>query len=130
MILRAFAVWAALMAVAIANGALRETVLVSRLGSGGAHLISTLLLCVAIVAVTSASIRWIGPESRMDAVLIGALWLVLVLTFEFGFGHFIARKSWSQLLADYDVLGGRVWLAVPVLTACAPYLAARFRGLF
>ena len=130
MLFRATLVWLVLMALAIANGAFREAILVPRMGKSGAHVASTAMLCAAIVAIALVAIRWLSPSSARDGVEIGVFWLVLVLAFEFGFGHFVARKSWSDLLADYDVLGGRVWLAVPVTTAVAPYLAARLRGLW
>jgi hypothetical protein len=55
--------------------------------------------------------------------------LVLTLAFEFGFGHWVAGKSWSDLLRDYNLLEGRVWPLVPVVTTVAPALAARVRGL-
>ena len=41
-----------------------------------------------------------------------------------------AVKVGAELLADYDVLKGRIWVLVLVTTAIALYLAARARGLF
>src|SRR6185436_10357327 len=99
---RAFAIWLVLVLIAIANGAIREGILVPRLGTAVAHVVSTVLLCLAIVAVAIAGARWIGARSVGDALLVGAFWLVLVLAFEFGFGHYVAHKSWPELLADYD----------------------------
>jgi hypothetical protein len=43
------------------------------------------------------------------------------------FGHYVAGHGWARLLDDYDVVAGRVWLAVPALLAIAPYLAFRWR---
>jgi hypothetical protein len=54
---------------------------------------------------------------------------VLTVAFEFGFGHFIAHKPWSELRADYNVLRGRVWILVLITISAAPYIAARLRGL-
>lgn len=130
MVIRSVAVWGLLMMVAIANGAFREGFLVPRIGGPAAHLLSTAMLCAAILLVTAAWIRWIRPEAASLALRIGALWLALVLAFEFGFGHFVAGKPWSALLADYDLARGRFWLAVPLVTAAAPLLAARWRKLF
>ena len=35
------------------------------------------------------------------------MWLGLTLAFEFGFGRLVAKQSWEQLLADYNVAAGR-----------------------
>jgi hypothetical protein len=32
----------------------------------------------------------------------------------------VAKKSWSELLADYDVLRGRVWPAVLLVILVTP----------
>ncbi len=130
MLLRAGAVWLLLVALAIANGAFREAALVPRLGAAAAHVVSTLLLAGLILAVAFVAISWVAPRSFAQAALVGVLWLVLVLAFEFGFGHWVAGKPWRELLADYDLAAGRIWILIPLLTAIAPAVAARWRGLF
>lgn len=39
---------------------------------------------------------------------LGRPWLALAPVFEFGFGHYVAHKTWTELLADYN---GRPYLA-------------------
>ena len=126
---RAVAVWLVLVCVAIGNGALREAVLNPRVGATAGHVLSTVMLCFGIAFVSWVTIPWIHPMTAREAARLGALWLLLVLLFEFGFGHFIARKPWSELFADYDLLRGRVWVLVLVTTAVAPCLTARLRRL-
>ena len=36
---------------------------------------------------------------------------------------------WPELLADYDLSRGRIWIAVLVVTLLAPWWTARSRGL-
>jgi hypothetical protein len=129
-IVRAVAVWLALVCVAIGNGAFREAVLNPRVGAPAGHVVSTVMLCFGVVLVSWATIPWIHPTTAGEAAGVGAVWVVLVLMFEFGFGHVIARKSWPELFADYDLLGGRVWVLALVTTAVAPYLMARVRRLW
>ena len=38
---------------------------------------------------------------------IGAAWVVLTVIFEFGFGHYVDGKSWSELLENYNLPAGR-----------------------
>jgi len=126
--LRALIIWFALLVVAVANGGFREAVLIPRFGPHPGHIVSTVMLCAGILIVTYVAVGWIHAGSRGDAIAIGLAWLALTLAFEFGFGR--ARgKPWSELLADYDILKGRIWVLVLVTTAAAPYLAARARGL-
>jgi len=61
--------------------------------------------------------------------MIGVLWLVLTLAFEFLAGHYVFGNPWSRLWTDYDVLRGRIWILVLVTTLVAPVIAARIRGL-
>jgi apolipoprotein N-acyltransferase len=56
---------------------------------------------------------------------VGLAWLALTVAFEFGFGHYAAGHSWSELLADYDPTSGRVWILIPLWVALAPYLFYR-----
>jgi hypothetical protein len=126
--LRALIIWFALLALAVANGGFREAVLIPRFGPHTGHIVSTIMLCAGILIVTYVAVGWIHPGSRGDAIAIGLAWLALTLAFEFGFGR--ARgKRWAELLADYDVFKGRIWVLVLVTTAIAPLLAARARGL-
>jgi hypothetical protein len=53
----------------------------------------------------------------------------LTLGFEFLIGHYVMHKPWAELLADYDVSSGRIWIAVLVTTLLAPLWAAGRRGL-
>jgi hypothetical protein len=128
MVLRALVVWLVMLIVAVCNGAFREFVLVPRLGQGVAHVASTLILCACIGTVVYFAIPRILPRSAGDAVSIGAGWLLLTLAFEFGFGR-LRGRSWVDLLADYDVLNGRIWLLVLIVTLLAPLVMARERQI-
>ena len=122
--LRAIIVWFGILGLAAVNGALRDLVAAPRLGDTVARALSTVILCALILLVTRSTIRWIGPRSAREALAIGALWFGLTLVFEFGSGLY-AGKTWSVMLEDYDVLRGRLWVLVPVVTFLAPLCARR-----
>ena len=124
---RALVVWLLLLMVAIANGALREAVLTPGFGLRVAHLISTLLLSMMIVALTWLMIPWMHLRTASDALLVGIVWMGLVLAFEFLAGHFLFGRPWPYLVADYDVSRGRIWILVPLVTLLAPMWARRLR---
>jgi hypothetical protein len=128
--IHAVVIWFAILVVAIANGAVRVDLLIPRFGEELGHVLSTISLCVAIYAVTWASIPWIGASSRNDALGVGLLWVAMTVAFEFLGGHYLFGTPWPELLADYNVVRGRIWILVLLTTAVAPALAAYARGLF
>jgi hypothetical protein len=119
---RAAVVWFGIMLLAILNGAARDILFVSRMGDLGARALSCLTLSALIFGVTWVSLRWIGPASSVDAWRIGAVWLVMTLAFEFIAGHYLFGTPWPALLADYDLLAGRLWVVVLAITLAAPAL--------
>jgi hypothetical protein len=122
MFVRAGAVWFAIMLIAILNGAARDILLVPRLGDPVARAVSCLTLATLILIVTRVSLRWIHPASLDDAWTIGAMWLVMTLAFEFGAGRYLFATPWTQLLADYNLLAGRLWILVLITALAAPPL--------
>ena len=129
MLPRSLVVWLGILVLASLNGALRDLVLAPRLGDTPARAVSTVILCGLVLLVTWWSVAWIGPRSRFDAITIGVLWVACTLGFEFLAGHYLFRKSWAELLADYDVRRGRIWIAALVVTFVAPLWMAHVRGL-
>ncbi len=127
MLLRATIIWFLLGFLAILNGAVREAFIRPAVGEQAGHVISTLIFCVVILAVAVVSLGWIGPASRRDALAVGIVWVLLAVAFEFLAGHFLFGNSWETLLADYDILRGRVWALVPFTTLLAPLWAYRIR---
>ena len=122
MVGRAAVVWFGIMLLAILNGAARDILFVSRMGDLAARALSCLTLSALIAGVTWVSLRWIGPASSVDAWRIGAVWLVMTLAFEFIAGHYLFGTPWPALLADYDLLAGRLWVVVLAITLAAPAL--------
>lgn len=113
MITRSFATyltfWLVLMILGVANGIVRELTYGRRLSELRAHQLSTLTgVLVMTLAVWLLSL-FIRPSSMEMALLIGLIWLALTVAFEFGFGHWVARHTWEELLADYNMLRGRLW---------------------
>jgi hypothetical protein len=87
------------------------------------------MLCAAILLLCWATIGWMRPATRREVWWIGALWVTLTLAFEFLAGHYVFGTPWRQLLADYNIFRGRIWVLVLVTTAIAPWLAVHCRRL-
>ena len=129
MLIRASLAWLVLLALAVVNGAVREAWLIPRIGGSAGHAVSSLSLSALIFLLSWLTIGWISPATARETLLIGLVWLGLTLAFEFLAGHYVFRKPWNELLADYDVLSGRIWVLVLVTTTLAPLLTAHMRHL-
>jgi hypothetical protein len=122
--LKSLAVWLSFGVVAMALGGLRDSLLTPRIGELRAHQIGTILVCAVIALIIVLSIRWLHP-TLSQAIVIGAFWVVLTVVFEFTAFHYIAGEPWERLLANYNVIKGRLWPLVLVTELVVPYLAVR-----
>lgn len=118
--------WFPMLAVAFANGALREIVLVKHVNPLAAHRISCVLGSCLLFAFIMALGRWLPFATAKEALLTGLTWLVMTVAFEFLFGRYRARKTWQELLADYDIASGRLWLLVLFTVLATPFLSWLF----
>jgi hypothetical protein len=128
---RAVFAWLLIAAVETVHGTFRILFVEPRLGLLRAHQISVATGLLLILGVAWLTIRWIAGGARLKLGTIwrmGALWLVLMLAFEFGLGFALGRTA-GDLLADYDLSRGRLMLLGMPVMLVAPWIAARLRGL-
>jgi hypothetical protein len=129
MVRRSLVVWFLMLVLASVNGAIREALLIPMMGDVAGRAVSTLTLSGLVLLLTYLTIRWIHPRSGRETSIIGILWVMLTLAFEFLAGHFVFGNAWSHLLEDYNVFRGRIWILVLITIALAPFVCARIRGL-
>jgi hypothetical protein len=122
--LKALALWLLILVLAIANGLLREAVLVPALGRFAGLVASGIALSLLILLVALLAAPWYGRLEAGRYWLIGAGWLVLTVAFEFGMGRVVQHKPWHELLEAYTFSGGNIWPAVLLTVLVAPRLAA------
>jgi hypothetical protein len=109
-----------MIAIAVANGALREALLTPRVGGLRAHQLSTLTAILFFGVYIAWLMRRWRPATRRETVGIGALWLLLTVLFEFGMGRLLLHREWTVLLADYNLAAGHLWPLLLVWVAVAP----------
>jgi len=122
MVTRYLLVWLLLAVVATANGVLRQSTYGKVVSELTAHQISTVTAILAFGVVVWAANRFWPIQSAPQAWTIGLCWLVMTVVFEFGFGHFVAGHPWEKLLADYNLLEGRVWSLFLAWVAAVPFV--------
>ena len=122
-LLYALGIWVVFLILAIVNAIVRESIYAPRLGEDLGHAVSSIIAIIYTLAIT----YWFTDRIKADVIgtdllWIGVLWLILTIIFEFGFGHYIMGRSWDYLLADYNILKGRLWSLVLLTMLIAPPL--------
>ena len=110
-----------MLLIAIGNGILREAVIKKYFDEHTAHQLSTVTLLIFFALYIGFVISRFSPASASQAIIVGILWLVLTLLFEFGFGYY-RGNTWSAMLGEYNILRGKLWILIPLWVAIAPWL--------
>ena len=114
-----------MLLVSIANGAVRDFTYGKNMDELTAHQLSTVSSVLLLGLVIWGFVQLYRPSSGQKAVLIGLLWMGLTVAFEFLFFHYVRGHSWSELLGNYNIFKGRVWVVVLAWVAIAPYVFFR-----
>ena len=130
MIARAFVIWIAIACAETLHGVLRVRLLNPRVGDRVARRIAVFSGSAIILAIGWFSIPWIAPTSSTDSWLVGALWLVLMLSYDISLARLAFRMPYSRIAADFDIRKGNL-LGVGMLVLFAtPILIGRWRGIY
>jgi hypothetical protein len=122
---RWLAAWVGGAVLGIANGVAREATLSKRFDERTAHQLSTLTAIAGFAGYFALLQRRWPLASTREALSVGGAWLALTVAFEFLFGRVVAKQSWSELVADYNLARGRAWPLVLAWIAIGPAATAR-----
>jgi len=121
------AAWLGAVALALVNAAVREVAYVDAVGEQAAHQIATIALILLLGAYVALLERfWPIPSTRL-ALTIGFMWAAATVGFEFGFGV-ATGVDLSEIVANYNLADGKLWVLVPVAIAFMPAAVRRARG--
>jgi len=119
-----FGTWFLFMVLAIINAIIREAMYTSFLNELRAHQLSTFTLMTLFFIGTLLILRFSGLNlTGQEAIMMGTIWVIMTICFEFLAGHYAFGNSWDHLIADYNILKGRIWMFIPITTFVSPYLA-------
>jgi hypothetical protein len=120
--------WLILFVVMFTNGAARVFFLQPRLGEDPARQMASLTGVVLVLLGSWLFVRAAPRATLRQLLWVGLGWLAATLAFEFLFGHFVSGQSWSALLADYNVLKGRLWSLIIPSVCLGPWLCGVLAG--
>jgi len=120
-------VWGLLAVLMSLNGIFREVVLADHFRRSTADLLSAVLGIGIILGATGAFFRAFPGWRDANPIRLAVIWTTLTVAFEFIFGHYVDRKSWSELAANYAIWNGRLWPLVLLSLILAPFIWTRRR---
>lgn len=121
--------WFTMLGVAMVNGGLRDLTYGKQMPELLANQLSCISGSVLLGVVIFLYVRHWALASARQAIYLGLFWMALTVAFEFLFFHFVGGRSWNELLANYDIVHGRLWPLLLLWVAVAPYVFYRFSGM-
>ena len=125
---RGMLTWLLIVIAETIHGIVRQRFIAPIIGDLLARQAGVLIGSVIIFAIAYLCIRWIGPRTIGQQLRVGALWVVLMLGFEFGLG-LVLGYSRERMLSDYDLANGGLMGFGLLFLLFAPMLAAKLRGM-
>ena len=126
--LRAILAFVLIAALETMQGIARSLWLAPAVGDLRARQLAIVAALAVIFGVALLTARWLRATGTRRKLAVGAIWLVLMVSFDLTLGR-VLGFTWQRVLADFNPLaGGFLGLAMlPILVA--PWLAARWRGV-
>lgn len=118
--------WLVILPFMIANGILRELVLEQIVSASVAEAISVAIGIALALVLTRWLLRPLAGKPTGALVRASLILVLLTIAFEFVFGRYVDRKSWSELLANYAIWNGRLWPIALATIAFTPFLWGRW----
>lgn len=128
-LVKAVGIWLIMVVAAILNGLMRGKLLTPLVGGGISLPVSGIVLSIIVLLVAYFTIPFVGVARTEVYLLIGLLWVVLTLAFEYLFGHYVAGKSWHEINQVFNLAKGDLFVIVIVVSAMSPWIVAKLRGL-
>ena len=121
-----FLLWLPMIAIAFANAAIRQLFFIKYFSELRAHQLSTITLIILCFIYVGFVFPFLSIQNGKQAILIGLIWVVLTVLFEFSLGR-IVNRSWKNLLQDYSIIEGRIWLLFLICLFFMPFVLYTLR---
>ena len=126
-LVRSILIWLLFIPIAMLNGMLRDLVLTPVLGEMLGRAVSSVSLSLLILGLTLLLVERLGVDTVPWLLIVGVLWAALTVAFELSFFVLAMGHPLDELLQEYDLFRGRLWLLVLATTLAAPLIASRLR---
>jgi len=117
--------WIVMLFGAIVNGGLREKILQPRVGSLALP-ISALSGAIIFTVIAYVMFKWVDIiYTTQETFILGIMWFVLTILFEFIFGRYVLKQGWKKLIKAYDVRTGNLWSVLLLYLIVLPFVVSK-----
>jgi len=117
--------WIVMLFGAIVNGGLREKILQPRVGSFALP-ISALSGAIIFTVIAYVMFKWVDIiYTTQETFILGIMWFVLTILFEFIFGRYFLKQDWKKLIKAYDVRTGNLWSVLLLYLIVLPFVVSK-----
>jgi hypothetical protein len=129
LVVKILGIWILLAFIAIINGAVRDKLVAPLIGERLALPLSGVLLSLFIFLVTLIFVPFLRISSAYSFWLVGIVWVLMTLAFEFILGHYMMGEPWEKIVEVFYIHRGNLYLLALVAAALSPWLTAKLRGI-
>lgn len=126
--LQALGVWLVLLLAAIINATIRTRFIQPEIKNElRSHQISSITAIILFLFIIYLFFRFTTADYTENQLLnIGFMWMILTIIFEFLFGRFVMKNSFSRILEDYNLTKGRLWIWVLISLLMGPVIITTY----
>lgn len=127
MILRALIVGFLIAAGEVVNGNVRVKFLQRKFGRKRGKRLSFFSGVVIFSAIAWLFLPWVNPESILQCLGVGLVWVIVMTGLDLYFGRRVFRFSWRRILDDFNPVKGNLLGVGMLLLFCCPTLVYLLR---
>jgi len=124
---KAVVIWVFIVIAESVHGIIRQLYIVPLTGEMHARQLGVFIGSAIIFAIVWGSVHWINARSFREQFMVGLLWVVLIVLFEFSLGAALGYSQ-QRMLSDYNMAEGGLMPPGLLFMLFSPALAARLRG--
>lgn len=125
---RAITVWMLIVVAESIHGTLRQLFIAPLIGDMPARQVGVFMGSALILLISWLTARWLGAKNLKMQLQIGALWVVLIVIFEFGLGAALGYTP-ERMISDYNLAKGGLMGFGLLFMLFAAALGAKLRGM-
>jgi hypothetical protein len=121
---RAIAVWMLIVVAESIHGTIRQLFIAPAIGDMPARQLGVFIGSALILLISWLTARWLGAKSLKDQLRVGAIWVILIVIFEFSLGSALGYTR-ERMLSDYNPAHGGLMGFGLLFMLFAPLLGAK-----
>jgi hypothetical protein len=121
---RAIAVWMLIVVAESMHGTIRQLYIAPVIGDLPARQVGVFIGSALILVIAWLTARWLNASTLKDQLRVGALWVVLIVLFEFSLGAALGYTR-ERMLSDYNPAQGGLMVFGLLFMLFAPALGAK-----